>query len=256
MNMILSANASSLKEKMMSMKPYLIIMDPMPIEEDFKNYFSALDIELIQQSALQPLHMQEQLPMAFLISRALIDDNPMYIQHLHRTYPIPILVIGDHEDEASKIIVLELGADAYLMSHCSVHELYVRIKSINGRIRPEKRNNPLTRESLHFANWIVYPSSRQVFNQQYKELYLTAGEYNLLLAFLKHPQKKLKRELLLPCEGSPKNSRRHRHVDIQVCRLRSKLEEDVKNPRLIQTIPNYGYLFNACVTKKNRLIHF
>lgn len=232
----------------MSHNHYLIVIDSAPIEEGLQDYFSTLNIALIQQSVLRPLQMQEHLPMALLINWDLLEDDPMYIQHLYSTYPVPLLIISENEHEESKIIALELGADDFLIKPISANELHIRIKAIHKRITPEKRKKTQRKESIHFANWIVYPASRQVFNKQNKELHLTNGEYNLLLVFLKHPQIQLKRELLLPRRHSSRSNQFDRHVDIQISRLRNKIEDDTKNPTLIQTIRNYGYLFNATVT--------
>lgn len=236
---------------MMDQNHYLIVIDSAPIEQELRDHFSTLNIALIQQNALRPLQIQEHLPMALLINWALLEDEPMYIKHLYSTYPVPLLIISENQHEESKIATLELGADDFLIKPLCPHELHIRIKAINKRITPEKKKKPPKKESIHFANWIVYPASRQVFNAENKEIHLTAGEYNMLLVFLKHPQKQLKRELLLPRGCNSRSNPFDRHVDIQISRLRNKIEEDTKNPVLIQTIRNYGYLFNASVTNKN-----
>lgn len=229
---------------------YLLVIDSTPIEEELRDYFGALNITLMQQSALRPLQMQEYLPIALLINWDLLKDDPMYIKHIYSTYPVPLLIISQNPHEGSKILALELGADEFLIKPLSAHELHIRIQAIHKRIKPEKKKKAAKRESIHFANWIVYPASRQIFSKQNKELQLTNGEYNLLLVFLKNPQIQLKRELLLPRKHSSRSAPFDRHVDIQISRLRNKIEEDTKNPTIIQTIRNYGYLFNATVTNK------
>ena len=103
------------------------------------------------------------------------------------------------------------------------------------------------KEILLFANWRLYPASRQIFSKSNQELQLSAGEYDLLLAFVRQPQSVLGREFLLQITKNSDLNPFDRRIDVQISRLRQKIETDAKKPALIKTIRNGGYLFTARV---------
>lgn len=105
------------------------------------------------------------------------------------------------------------------------------------------------KEILVFVNWRLYPASRRVFNNENdQELVLSAGEYDLLLTFVQQPQRVLDREHLLQITKNSDLNPFDRRIDVQISRLRQKIEIDAKKPVLIKTIRNGGYMFTAPVT--------
>ena len=93
-----------------------------------------------------------------------------------------------------------------------------------------------------------YPASRQVFDEQNQELQLSVGEYDLLYTFVQQPQRVLDREFLLQVTKNSDLNPFDRRIDVQISRLRQKIEVDTKQPDLIKTIRNGGYMFTAPVT--------
>ena len=117
----------------------------------------------------------------------------------------------------------------------SIPELHARICAITRRVQWSTQAVNHEKEVLTFANWRLYPTSRRLFSG-HREQPISAKEYDLLLAFVRHPQRILDRDYLshmTQCSGHRPLDRR---IDVQICRLRNKIEVDAKKPVLIKTI--------------------
>ena len=145
------------------------------------------------------------------------------------------------------MIGLELGADDYVTKPFSLRELLARIRAVLRRVetaRTESRDSEAT--VYKFGGWQLDRKSRRLTDQSGTVIGLTKGEYALLLAFLDAPQRILSRELLLQA------TRVHedvfdRSIDVQILRLRRKMEDDPSAPRIIITERGQGYVFTMRV---------
>lgn len=226
---------------------YLLFIDKTPINDNIKNYFAQFNIAIVQQTHLvPPVHMQTS-PLAILIHWAILKNELSIIHEYYTTYPVPLLVINDHPDEAVCIKVLEAGADDFIIQPIYPRELHARIGAINRRVLRATQPVEHEKEILQFATWQIFPASRRVFHQNKTELSLSSGEYDLLLAFVQQPQQILNREFLLQITKNGDLNPFDRRVDVQISRLRQKIETDAKKPLLIKTIRNGGYMFTAPV---------
>ena len=223
---------------------YLLIIDNAPVEKGLKEYFMHFNISIIQEYS--SVFNYEIFPYAIILSSSILENNTWLIQELYKKYPLPLLISCEKGHEDFCISMLETGADDFLVKPLYPRELHARIKAIKRRVL--SRSLKQDKESLHFMEWKVYPASRQVFGINDKELCLSAGEYELLLIFLQNPQKILDREFLLHLTKNDDLSPLDRRIDVQISRLRQKIESDVKKPSLIKTIRNEGYIFTAFVT--------
>ncbi len=164
----------------------------------------------------------------------------------------PVIMLTAMGDETDRIIGLEVGADDYLPKPFNPRELVARIKAILRRTHKEKPIDHSTRkkEFLCFNQWKLNILSRRLFSiEDEVEVSLSAGEYDLLHAFATNPQRILSRDELLDITKNRNILPFDRSIDVQISRLRHKVEDDPKKPQLIKTVRGGGYLFTATVTE-------
>ena len=229
---------------MVSHRKYLLIIDDADKDAHLTEYFSKFDYQIIQYTNLKALE-EDLKPVALLINCTLIE--PSDINSLYHRFPVPVIVISDIEDEEKCVKMLEAGADDFLVKPIHPRELLARIGAISRRVQRSLKDADAEKEVLTFANWRLYPSSRQLFDENSHELQLSAGEYDLLLSFVRQPQCVLGREFLLQVTKSCDLNPFDRRIDVQISRLRQKIETDARRPALIKTIRNGGYLFTSPV---------
>ncbi|MCA1536684.1 response regulator [Bradyrhizobium sp. NBAIM03] len=162
---------------------------------------------------------------------------------LHSDVPV-IITTGHRPDEIDRIVGLELGADDYIIKPFSLRELMARVRAVLRRQKASRVAHApaLERGGYRFDGWKLERRSRRLVDPNEVTVPLSKGEYALLLAFLDAPQRPLTREQLLQA------TRVHedifdRSIDVQVLRLRRKLEVDPTAPRVIQTQRGIGYVF-------------
>jgi two-component system, OmpR family, response regulator len=159
---------------------------------------------------------------------------------------VPTIVVSGHRrEEADRIVGLELGADDYLVKPFGLRELLARIRAVlrraeAGELKSRAREQ---RARYRFAGWELDGRTRRLISPAGESLPLTAGELNLLLAFLRSPQHVLSREQLLAATRVHAEEVFDRSIDVQILRLRRKLEIDPSAPRLITTERGAGYVF-------------
>lgn len=147
-----------------------------------------------------------------------------------------------------RIVGLEVGADDYVGKPFEPRELLARIKSVLRRVRPaaDESNHQKT---IHGGSRVkigrceLDVAARLLFDRDGQEVALTAMEFDLLKAFLDHPNQVLDRDRLLNLTRNRDWQPFDRSIDIRVTRLRRKIEEDPDNPRAIRTVRSAGYMF-------------
>lgn len=226
---------------------YLLIIDDAPMDTKLSDYFAQFDYTVIQQNDLSQLNKNVSPPSALIINWSFCRNNSMIINDIYQNFCVPLIIISDQFDEKVCIQALETGADDFLIKPLHPRELHARITAITRRVQ---RTQELESEKdvYLFSDWCLYPASRQIFNKDtQQELALSVGEYDLLLAFVHQPQQVLGREFLLQLTKNSDLNPFDRRIDVQISRLRQKIEIDAKKPALIKTIRNGGYLFTAPV---------
>lgn len=165
----------------------------------------------------------------------------------------PVILVTAKGDDIDRIIGLEVGADDYLPKPFNPRELVARARAVLRRARPAtcvaSANGAASGEVFAFEGWRLEASSRAFTNPQGEAVELSAGEYDLLTAFLKHPQRVLSRDFLMDWTKGREATAFDRSVDVMLSRLRRKLGDDSAAPRFIRTIRNGGYLFAAPVSR-------
>jgi DNA-binding response OmpR family regulator len=163
---------------------------------------------------------------------------------------VPIIILtGQRLDEVDRIIGLELGADDYVAKPFSPRELLARIRAVLRRAQahetpPSKKDKPAR---YRFGGWELNLRTRRLMSPAGQLTPLTKGEFALLTAFLWSPQQILTRDQLLTISRLHDDEVYDRSIDVQILRLRRKLEANPSDPQLIKTECGAGYIFTATV---------
>jgi two-component system, OmpR family, response regulator len=164
---------------------------------------------------------------------------------------IGIIMLTGRGETVDRIIGLEMGADDYLSKPFHLRELLARVRSVlrRGATRGSERDTRDTaaRSRVSFAGWTLDLASRELLSPTGEDVRLTTGEFELLAAFVNHANQVLSRDRLLDLSRHREAGPFDRTIDVQVGRLRRKLEDDPKNPSLIKTVRGGGYMFTPPV---------
>ncbi|MDA8232753.1 MAG: response regulator [Magnetospirillum sp.] len=165
---------------------------------------------------------------------------------------VPIIMLTAMGEETDRIVGLEMGADDYLAKPFNPRELLARIKAVLRRVQTlgTAPPSPSDGSRLHFAGWELDFATRELISPEGVMVSLSAGEFDLLQAFVEHPRRVLSRDQLLDFSRGRAAVPFDRSIDIQVSRLRRKLADDPKEPQLIKTVRGGGYLFTAEVERR------
>lgn len=163
-------------------------------------------------------------------------------RELRARYATPIIMLTAVTETTDRVVGLEMGADDYVPKPFDPRELLARVRAVLRRQAPEARKEP-QRQVYHFAGWTMDVSRRRLLAPGEVLVELTGAEFNLLHTFARSAQRILTREQLIDLSGGEEGASYDRSIDILVSRLRRKMEDDPRAPRLIQTVRSGGYQF-------------
>lgn len=162
----------------------------------------------------------------------------------------PIIMLTAMNEETDRIVGLEMGADDYLPKPFNPRELLARIKAVLRRSGRAPDTDTGERGAvLRFAGWTLDVARRRLQSPAGAPVELSTGEYELLRAFAEHAQRVLNRDQLLDLARGRSSIPFDRSIDVQVSRLRRKIEADPKSPQMITTVRGGGYLFTPAVER-------
>ncbi|UCH74614.1 MAG: response regulator [Rhodospirillales bacterium] len=178
------------------------------------------------------------------------EDGLTLCRELRANSEIPIIMLTAMGEETDRIVGLELGADDYVAKPFNPRELLARIKAVLRRGSERAEAPPADGgQFARFAGWTLDLARRHLRSPDDVAVTLTTGEYELLVAFVDHPQRVLSRDQLLDFTRGRSAAPFDRSVDIQVSRLRRKIEADSAAPELIKTVRSGGYMFTPAVER-------
>ncbi len=181
------------------------------------------------------------------------EDGLTLCRKIRRERDIPVIMLTAMGEDVDRIIGLEMGADDYVAKPFNPRELLARIKAVLRRSTalPPSPSAPLDdgHHALCFDGWRLDLAKRVLFDPTGADVGLSSGEFDMMQAFAEHPQRVLTRDQLLDLARGRSATLFDRSVDIQVMRLRRKIEADPKDPTLIKTVRAGGYLFTPKVVQ-------
>ncbi len=196
-------------------------------------------------------HMAVEMPDLLILDVTLPDGDGFSLARELRTQSnIPIIMLTGKADQVDKIVGLELGADDYITKPFDQRELLARIRSVLRRaLTNDAPSTPTT--STHkvacFEGWRLDLTSQELFSPDGERIYLTNYEYQLLAGFAARPNHALSRDRILELIADRDWTPYDRSIDVLIGKLRKKIEEDPRQPRLIKTVRGTGYIFTTKV---------
>lgn len=187
------------------------------------------------------------------------EDGLSLCRWLQAEHLIPVIMLTAMGEETDRIVGLEMGADDYVAKPFNPRELLARIRAVLRRVSampPQPAGAAPVPEAVETSH-LVYlfegrrlkPASRELFDKDGVITPLSAGEFDLLVAFVEHPRRVLTRDQLLDLTKGRVATVFDRSIDVQLSRLRRKVESDPKDPTLIKTVRGGGYIFTSAVEK-------
>jgi two-component system, OmpR family, response regulator len=230
----------------------MVVEDDVTMRHLVMNYLEENDIRAVaacRRDEVSAVLARGEPDLVILDLRLGQEDGLDLLREIRSHSDIPIIITTGHRrDEIDRVVGLELGADDYITKPFGLRELLARIRAVMRR--REAGNAAALRDPergrCRFGGWNLDRRSRRLTNSSGEPVSLTKGEYSLLVAFIDAPQRPLSREHLLQA------TRIHedvfdRSIDVQVLRLRRKLESDPSTPSIIQTERGVGYVFSLPV---------
>lgn len=164
-----------------------------------------------------------------------------------------IIMLSRKDDVVDRVAGLEVGADDYIAKPFHLRELLARTRSVLRRRAAGSDTSEVetateaTATRYRFGGWELDQRSRVLLSPAAKPIELSSGEFDLLVAFLEHPKETLSRDRLLDLTRGVRAAQYDRSIDVQVGRLRRKIEIDPPRPAMIKTVRGAGYRFSLDV---------
>ena len=228
-------------------KQILIVDDDQEIRELLQEYLvrAGFDVLVAANGTDMYQHLQNEYPDLIILDIMMPgDDGFQLCQQVRRNSQIPIIMLTAASDEADRVIGLELGADDYIAKPFSPRELLARIKALLRRAefrQPEKEGG----RRIRFAEWTLDTLSQHLTHEDGSKLDLTGSDFILLSLFLQNPGQALDRDSISDATRGRETLPMERGIDVQISRLRQKLGDNGKSPRIIKTIRGSGYMLIA-----------
>lgn len=177
------------------------------------------------------------------------EDGLTLCRNLRAQSTLPVIMLTARGAPLDRILGLEMGADDYLTKPFEPRELLARIRSVLRRAHALPPNlEPPRAERMLFAGWTLDLTARHLINPQGVVVSLSGAEFRLLKVFLEHAKRVLNRDQLLNLTQGRDADPFDRSIDLQVSRVRQRLNEDARAPQLIKTVRNEGYVLSVVVT--------
>ncbi len=191
--------------------------------------------------------MQRDPPALVLLDLGLPGEDGFSIaRRLREHWHCGLVIVTGRGDAVDKVVGLEVGADDYVTKPFDLRELLARIKAVLRRLAPPEAAPAAPgseRSVLRFAGWTLDEAARTLHAADGRAVELTAGEFDLLAVLARHPGRVLSRDFLLEQTRGREAGPYDRTIDVQVGRLRRKIETDAEQPQWIKSVRGAGYLF-------------
>jgi two-component system OmpR family response regulator len=179
------------------------------------------------------------------------EDGFAIARDLRAHWQCGIVIVTGRNDAVDKVVGLEVGADDYVTKPFDLRELLARIKAVHRRLAPatqepassDKAPETPQREKWLFDGWVLDVAARRLSSPNGTDVSLTGGEFDLLCALARNAGRVMSRDALLELTRGREAAPFDRTIDVQVGRLRKKIEADPDDPQIIRSVRGAGYVF-------------
>ena len=231
----------------------LVIDDDAAMRELIADYLGENDLRVTAVATgaeMQKVLDEHAVDVVVLDLRLAGEDGMQLAKKLRESSEIPIIIVSGRNDEADRVMGLELAADDYITKPFSPRELLARLRAVLRRYQTAAEVLPARNEkrrAYRFAGWELNLRTRRLTGASGQRVELTNGEFSLLEAFCAAPQRVLTREQLLDLSRLHNAEVYDRSIDVQILRLRRKIEANPSRPEYIKTERGIGYVFDTPV---------
>ncbi len=231
----------------------LVVDDEEDIRDLLATYLSGFGFEVAAAADGPSMRAEvsRRRPDIVLLDLGLPGEDGLSLARELRAQPRPpgIIIVTGRGQAVDRIVGLEMGADDYVAKPFDLRELAARVRSVLRRTKVEAPPDPpAARDCFDFAGWRIDLSSRSLTRPDGAAVPLTTGEFDLLATFVRNPNRALSRDQLMELMHHREAGPFDRAIDVQVGRLRRKIERDPGEPELIKSVRGVGYLFTARVS--------
>jgi len=231
----------------MDNKKLLVVDDDPGLRELLQEYLTSQGFEVatVADGVEMEQYLQQHTVKLVILDLMLPGEDGLSLaRKLRARGNLPIVMLSARGEDVDRIIGLEVGADDYLAKPFNPRELLARIRAVLRRHEEVKDNGAAEAqgEMFRFGNFQLDMNSRSL-SREGAEIFLTAGEFNLLRIFVEHPNRVLNRDQLMDLMKGYERSPFDRSIDVRVTRLRRKIETDPAAPEYVRTVWGEGYLF-------------
>ncbi len=237
----------------------LIVDDHQDIRDPLATYLSRFDfdVEAVEDGAAMKRRLDERAFSLIVLDIMLPGENGLSLcRYVSQRFGIPIILLTAVADQADRVAGLEIGADDYVIKPFDPRELVARIRSVLRRCHNEKLELGKRDEQAKnictfcFNGWAFNVHKRELRDSANRDVSISTAEFHLLRALVENANRVLTRDQLLDLTQKHDAIAYDRSIDSQISRLRKKLEEDPRRPKLVKTIRGDGYMLAASVTRK------
>ena len=244
---------------MPAIQPHILVVDDDPLmRELISDYLLESDLRV---STAEGSADMDRVLKDYVVDLVLLDlrlggeDGMQLARRLRDETDVPVIIVTGKRDEADRVMGLEIAADDYVTKPFSNRELLARVRAVLRRYQRRQGTEAPTRgtrrRAYRFEGWELNALARRLTDPHGKLVGLSNGEFNLLLALCEAPQRVLSRDQLLELSRLHGAEVYDRSIDVQILRLRRKIEVDASTPQFIRTERGAGYVFDAKVDVLN-----
>jgi DNA-binding response OmpR family regulator len=236
----------------LSTSAHILVVDDEPeIAELLRRYLSSQGYEVSTApngTAMRRALAEADIDLLLLDLGLPGEDGLALMRSLREHSSVPVIVVTGRGEPVDRIIGLEIGADDYVTKPFDVRELAARVRSVLRRTIEKPGKSGAAADAVRFAGWTLHLDARRLESPQGKTVELTTGEFELLAALARAPGRVLSRDELLAATRNREAGPFDRTIDVQIGRLRRKIETDPQHPEIIKSVRGAGYLFTPKVT--------
>jgi two-component system OmpR family response regulator len=237
---------------LLAAQPHVLVVDDDPANRELVTDYlggNELRVSAVADGKAMQAELADQVVDLVVLDLKLRGEDGMALaRKLRDDSEIPIMMLTGRAEEADRVMGLELGADDYLTKPFSPRELLARIRTILRRRRSEiRQGRPDGVRAFRFDGWELNLNTRKLTARDGRVVTLSNGEFSLLVVLLGAPNRILSRDQLLDLSRLHNDEVYNRSIDVQIMRLRRKIEVDAAKPRYIRTERGAGYQFGVPV---------